>query len=77
MGFSKTIKNGEKLQPHILVNNRADLDDYWGGYDFETPEQKIQNFGPKLMAKKFIGKPVQLFRVLGLLQRRKYMENKS
>jgi len=28
-----------KLQPGILVDDRADLKDYAGGWDFMTPEQ--------------------------------------
>lgn len=28
-----------ELQPGIIVNDRADLKDYWGGWDFTTPEQ--------------------------------------
>lgn len=30
-----------ELQPGIIVNDRADLKEYWGGWDFETPEQQI------------------------------------
>ena len=48
----KLLKMVRKLQPHILVNNRADLDDYWGGYDFETPEQKIPEFWPEVDGEK-------------------------
>ena len=48
----KLLKIVRELQPHILVNNRADLDDYWGGYDFETPEQKIPEFWPVLDGEK-------------------------
>lgn len=33
------IKMIRKLQPGIIINNRADLNDYADGYDFETPEQ--------------------------------------
>lgn len=33
------IKMARKLQPGIIINNRADLNDYLDGYDFETPEQ--------------------------------------
>jgi len=33
------IKMVRKLQPGIIIDNRADLNDYLDGYDFETPEQ--------------------------------------
>jgi alpha-L-fucosidase len=33
------IKLIRKLQPHIIVNNRLDLDEYEDGGDFVTPEQ--------------------------------------
>ena len=34
-----------QLQPEILVNDRADLKDYKGGWDFTTPEQfKVQKW---------------------------------
>lgn len=43
----RLIKMVRALQPHILVNNRADLDEYWGGWDFVTPEQNIPESWPK------------------------------
>ncbi len=33
------IKMARELQPGIIIDNRADLNDYVDGYDFETPEQ--------------------------------------
>ncbi len=33
------MKMVRKLQPGIIVNDRADLKDYHGGWDFTTPEQ--------------------------------------
>ena len=33
------IKLVRKLQPEIIVNDRLDLKEYWGGWDFTTPEQ--------------------------------------
>lgn len=33
------IKMARELQPGIIIDNRADLNDYADGYDFETPEQ--------------------------------------
>ncbi len=35
----KLIKMTRELQPHILVNDRLDLDDQDDGYDYRTPEQ--------------------------------------
>lgn len=33
------IKLVRQLQPEIIVNDRLDLKEYWGGWDFTTPEQ--------------------------------------
>jgi alpha-L-fucosidase len=33
------LKMVRELQPHVLVNNRLDLNDVPGGFDFATPEQ--------------------------------------
>lgn len=41
------IKMARELQPGIIIDNRADLNDYVDGYDFETPEQ----VSPKELAK--------------------------
>ncbi|MCK4921621.1 MAG: alpha-L-fucosidase [Bacteroidales bacterium] len=38
-GSVELLKMVRKLQPDIIVNDRADLKDYWGGGDFSTPEQ--------------------------------------
>lgn len=38
-GSVEIMKMVRELQPGILVNDRADLKDYWGGWDFTTPEQ--------------------------------------
>ena len=38
-GSIKLIKKVRKLQPEIIVNDRLDLKEYWGGWDFTTPEQ--------------------------------------
>jgi len=38
-GSVELMKMVRKLQPGILVNDRADLKDYAGGWDFTTPEQ--------------------------------------
>lgn len=35
----KLLKMVRKLQPHILVNDRLNLNDVPGGWDFKTPEQ--------------------------------------
>lgn len=35
----KLLKMARQLQPHILVNDRLDLNDVPGGWDFKTPEQ--------------------------------------
>ena len=38
-GSVELFKMIRKLQPEILINDRADLKDYAGGWDFTTPEQ--------------------------------------
>lgn len=44
-GSEELIKMVRELQPKILVNDRLDLKDYWGGWDFTTPEQfKVQKW---------------------------------
>ena len=36
-GSIELIKKVRKLQPEIIVNDRLDLKEYWGGWDFTTP----------------------------------------
>jgi len=44
-GSVELMKMVRELQPGILVNDRADLRDYEGGWDFTTPEQfKVQKW---------------------------------
>jgi len=44
-GSVELLKMVRELQPEILVNDRAELKDYWGGWDFTTPEQfKVQKW---------------------------------
>ncbi len=44
-GSVELLKMVRKLQPEIIVNDRADIKDYWGGWDFTTPEQfKVQKW---------------------------------
>ncbi|WP_167614519.1 alpha-L-fucosidase [Maribellus sediminis] len=44
-GSVELMKMVRELQPGILVNDRADLKDYAGGWDFTTPEQfKVQQW---------------------------------
>ncbi|MCE7992707.1 MAG: alpha-L-fucosidase [Roseivirga sp.] len=38
-GSIELMKMVRKLQPGIIINDRADLKDYAGGWDFTTPEQ--------------------------------------
>jgi alpha-L-fucosidase len=38
-GSVELVKMVRELQPEILLNDRADLKDYAGGWDFTTPEQ--------------------------------------
>ncbi len=55
------MKMVRKLQPEILVNDRADLKDYWGGWDFTTPEQfKVQQW-PEIDGKQIPWETCQTF----------------
>lgn len=46
-GAVELMKMVRELQPNIIVNDRADLKDYWGGWDFTTPEQFKVNTWPE------------------------------
>jgi alpha-L-fucosidase len=60
-GSVELIKMVRELQPEILVNDRLDLKDYWGGWDFTTPEQlKVQNW-PEVDGKKIPWETCQTF----------------
>jgi alpha-L-fucosidase len=60
-GSVELIKMVRKLQPEILVNDRLDLKDYWGGWDFTTPEQfKVQSW-PEVDGKKIPWETCQTF----------------
>jgi len=44
-GSVELLKMVRELQPGIMINDRADLKDYLGGWDFTTPEQfKVQKW---------------------------------
>lgn len=60
-GSVELIKMVRELQPEILVNDRLDLKDYWGGWDFTTPEQfKVQSW-PEVDGKKIPWETCQTF----------------
>ncbi|MEN8156468.1 MAG: alpha-L-fucosidase [Bacteroidota bacterium] len=60
-GSVELLKMVRRLQPGILVNNRADLMDYQGGWDFVTPEQhKVQQW-PEIDGKKVAWETCQTF----------------
>ncbi|HOK55799.1 MAG TPA: alpha-L-fucosidase [bacterium] len=54
----KLVKMIRELQPHILLNNRLDLEDE---YDFVTPEQVVPNEWPEKDGKKIIWESCQTF----------------
>ncbi|MDD4109762.1 MAG: alpha-L-fucosidase [Prolixibacteraceae bacterium] len=55
------VKMVREIQPGIIVNDRADLKDYWGGWDFTTPEQfKVQSW-PEIDGKKIPWETCQTF----------------
>lgn len=60
-GSVELMKMVRKLQPEILVNDRADIKDYAGGWDFTTPEQfKVQKW-PELDGVKIPWETCQTF----------------
>jgi alpha-L-fucosidase len=60
-GSVELMKMVRELQPEILVNDRADLKGYWGGWDFTTPEQfKVQSW-PEIDGKKIPWETCQTF----------------
>jgi alpha-L-fucosidase len=60
-GSVELLKMVRKLQPDIIINDRADLKDYWGGWDFTTPEQfKVQSW-PTIDGKKIPWETCQTF----------------
>ena len=50
-----------KLQPHIIIDNRLDLNDVPGGTDFITPEQYNPSTWPKLDGRKYAWETCQTF----------------
>jgi alpha-L-fucosidase len=57
----KLIKLVRKLQPDILINDRADLKDYEDGWDFTTPEQFKVAKWPEVNGKKVPWETCQTF----------------
>lgn len=60
-GSVELLKMVRELQPGIIVNDRADLKEYWGGWDFTKPEQfKVQSW-PEIDGKKIPWETCQTF----------------
>ena len=60
-GAVELLKMVRELQPGIIVNDRADLKDYWGGWDFTTPEQFKVTEWPTYEGKKIPWETCQTF----------------
>ncbi|MDN5202258.1 alpha-L-fucosidase [Fulvivirgaceae bacterium BMA10] len=60
-GSVELMKLVRKLQPGIIVNDRADLKDYAGGWDFTTPEQFKVSEWPTYEGKKIPWETCQTF----------------
>lgn len=60
-GSIELIKLVRKLQPEIIVNDRLDLVEYWGGWDFTTPEQYKVKEWPTYNGKKIPWETCQTF----------------
>jgi len=57
----RLLKMVRQLQPHILVNDRLDLNDVPGGWDFKTPEQFMVREGVKVDGKPVLWETCQTF----------------
>jgi len=55
------LKMVRKLQPHIIIDNRLDLNDYADGFDFVTPEQYKASAWPTVNGKKVAWETCQTF----------------
>lgn len=60
-GSVELIKLIRKLQPQIIVNDRLDIKEYKGGWDFTTPEQFKVNEWPTYKGKKIPWETCQTF----------------
>jgi len=57
----KLVKMVRELQPHILINDRADLLDTDWGWDFRTPEQVVVREWPKVDGQRVLWETCQTF----------------
>ena len=60
-GSEELIKMVRQLQPGILIDDRADLQDYAGGWDFMTPEQYKVDKWPEIDGKRIPWETCQTF----------------
>lgn len=60
-GSVELLKMVRQLQPDILIDDRADLQDYNGGWDFMTPEQYKVDKWPEVDGKKIPWETCQTF----------------
>ena len=60
-GSVELVKMVRDIQPGIIINDRADLKDYWGGWDFTTPEQYKVESWPEIDGKKIPWETCQTF----------------
>jgi alpha-L-fucosidase len=60
-GSEELIKMVRQLQPGILIDDRADLQEYAGGWDFQTPEQYKVDKWPEVDGKKIPWETCQTF----------------
>lgn len=60
-GSVELMKLIRKLQPEIIVNDRLDIEDYAGGWDFTTPEQFKVNEWPTYKGEKIPWETCQTF----------------
>ncbi|MFC2081094.1 alpha-L-fucosidase [Bacteroidota bacterium] len=60
-GSVELVKMVREMQPGIIINDRADLKDYEGGWDFTTPEQFKVDKWPEIDGEKIPWETCQTF----------------
>jgi len=60
-GSEELVKMVREIQPEIMINDRADLKDYLGGWDFTTPEQHKVGKWPEIDGVKIPWETCQTF----------------
>jgi alpha-L-fucosidase len=57
----KLVELVRELQPHVILNDRLDLQDFDEGWDFRTPEQVVPRRWPEVDGKRVLWETYQTF----------------